>query len=63
MNKAEIFIRWMNILLVFGLFFIPMFTGLLRMLKMPVREGFKVATISYLIAFVLTFIGIQFALK
>jgi hypothetical protein len=53
----------MNTFLMAGLLFIPIFTGLFKTSKMPVREGLIVTSVGYLIAFIVIFVGIQFALK
>jgi uncharacterized membrane protein len=63
MSKAETIIRCMNTFLMAGLLFIPIFTGLFKTSKMPVREGLIVTSVGYLIAFIVIFVGIQFALK
>lgn len=63
MSKAETIIKCMNAFLWAGAFVIPVFTGLFKTSKMPLGEAFTVSSVAYLLAFVVVFVWIQFALK
>lgn len=60
MSKAEFIIKYLNGILAIGLIVIPVFTGLLRLNGMPIRKGFSIISLAYLVAFIVAFVTLQF---